>query len=237
MDDAHPSAGAKQGSGEKAPQSPHRKFLSLQKVAGKLEFWNAPKGICRYGKLDISKNLVSRPRASGRARISTAKEFHVNHKTVRISTLVAVTATAVAVVAPMASATAREHTAEAHYTQQTRQVADAQDQIDLLAAIKEAGFDERLLALPSSPSPWQVAEALYPGNADAQRAALPLLIASASDSVLTGLEDLESRGLKDWWNKGKRVAACVGAVGTSWRATASWSPRRPSSAGSSRVRG
>lgn len=134
----------------------------------------------------------------------------MNQKNIRISTVVALTAAAVAVAAPMASAAEGEHDIEARHAQQTRQVAEAKDQIDLLAAIEETGFDERLLALPSSPSAQQVVEAMYPGNVDAQRVALPLLI----DPARAGPEDIESRGLKDWWNKGKRIAACIGAVGT-----------------------
>ncbi|MFJ6700018.1 hypothetical protein ACIQM4_28760 [Streptomyces sp. NPDC091272] len=134
----------------------------------------------------------------------------MNRKSIRLATLTALAAASVAVAAPMASAAERHHAVEARNTQQTEQVQQAQDQIDLLAAIDEDGFEERLLALPSNPSPQQVAEAMYPGNEAAQEAALPLLVNTPQAPAASHLDGGVQYG---WWDTTKRVTACIGAVG------------------------
>ncbi|MEV0257755.1 hypothetical protein AB0H82_26290 [Streptomyces sp. NPDC050732] len=134
----------------------------------------------------------------------------MNRKSLRISSIVALTAATVAVAAPMATAAEGQHALQARHAQQTQQVKNAQDPIDLVAAVEEAGFEERLLALPSNPTPQQVVEAMYPGNPEAQEAALPLLDGSNQAFASTNPENVVLYG---WWDTTKRVAACVGAVG------------------------
>ncbi len=134
----------------------------------------------------------------------------MNRKSIRLATVTALAAASVAVAAPMASAAERHHAVEARHTQQAEQVQQAQDQIDLLAAIDEEGFEERLLALPSNPTPQQVAEAMYPGNEAAQKAALPLLNKPAQAPSASPVDGVAQYG---WWDTTKRVTACIGAVG------------------------
>ncbi|MGW2229676.1 hypothetical protein [Streptomyces formicae] len=134
----------------------------------------------------------------------------MNRTSLRISSIVALTAATVAVAAPMATAAEGQHALQAHHAQQTQQVENAQDPIDLVAAVDEVGFEERLLALPSNPTPQQVVEAMYPGNAEAQEAALPLL--DGSNQAFASA-DPENVVLYGWWDTTKRVASCIGAVG------------------------
>lgn len=139
----------------------------------------------------------------------------MHRKTLHMATVTALAAVTVALAAPMATAAEKQHAVEAQHMQQTQQVKNAQDGIDLLAAIEEEGFEDRLLALPVNPSTEQIAEAMYPGNEDAQRAALPILKESEQSAAASRSEAVHPDGmvLYGWWDTTKRVTACIGAVG------------------------
>ncbi|MBN0043514.1 hypothetical protein JS756_05225 [Streptomyces actuosus] len=90
-------------------------------------------------------------------------------------------------------------------------------EISLTRTIDANGLRDRLAALPATPTAQQIAEAAYPGDADAQAAMLPVL---ANEKVRhVTLQNLAAESGEKapmvafgWWGKTKFIVGCSAAV-------------------------
>ncbi|WP_370260498.1 hypothetical protein [Streptomyces sp. V4I8] len=99
----------------------------------------------------------------------------------------------------MASATEAEHARNAEGKAAAVAVTAVAEEAEAPQIVEE-GLDERLGALPQSPTTQQVVEAMYPGDKAAQAAALAKL-------------DPQGRQARGGWSTAWKVTKCVGAIG------------------------
>ncbi|MFE3187108.1 hypothetical protein ACFXKR_40660 [Streptomyces violascens] len=123
---------------------------------------------------------------------------------IRVAAASTMAAVALGVTAPLASATEARHERAAATTQAAQQL----QQDAGVPKIKTEGLDDRLAALPQSRTMEQVVAAMYPGDKQAQTAALQAL--RGEKAPAGGIAPMS------FWGDAWKYTKCVAAVGAAF---------------------
>src|SRR4051812_28914400 len=163
---------------------------------------NFARGEVKCASDPVCANLSGMAASASPLRMYATGEHNVKvSMSIRVAAASTMAAVALGVTAPLASATEAKHEREVATTQAAQQL----QQDAGVPKIKTDGLDERLAALPQNRTMEQVVGAMYPGDKQAQTAALQAL--RGEKKPAGGIAPMS------FWGDAWKYTKCVAAVG------------------------